>query len=87
MKSQEFDPSKDRISTYLERVKLFYKAYGIADNKKSPSVLSMIGGKVYLLLSNLLAPEKSASKSFVQLSEETIRPEASSCYRKVSFSP
>ena len=66
---QEFDPSSDRISTYLERVEIFFQANGIADGKKVAVLLSIIGGKTYSLLSDLLAPEKPASKSFIQLSE------------------
>ena len=41
---QPFDPVNDRISTYLERVQLFFQANGIADNKNVPALLSIIGG-------------------------------------------
>jgi len=66
---QEFDPANDRISTYLERVQLFFLANGIEDEKRVPVLLSVIGGKTYALLSDLLAPAKPASKSFDELKE------------------
>ncbi|XP_065888558.1 uncharacterized protein [Dysidea avara] len=66
---QEFDPTSDRISTYLERAEIFFQANEIAENKRVALLLSIIGGKTYLLLSDLLAPEKPASKSFAVLSE------------------
>ena len=64
---QEFDPMTDRISTYLERVELFFLANGIAEEKQVPVLLSIVGGKIYSLLSDLLAPDKPSSKTFPQL--------------------
>ena len=66
-KIQEFNPVNERISTYLERVELFFTANGIAEEKQVPSFLSIIGGKNYTLLSDLLAPTKPATKSFAAL--------------------
>ena len=66
---QEFDSTTERISTYLERVELFFLANRIAEDKQVPVLLSIIGGKIYSLLSNLLAPEKPSSKTFAQLAD------------------
>ena len=66
-KIQEFNPANERISTYLERVELFFTANGIAEEKQVPSFLSIICGKNYTLLSDLLAPTKPATKSFAAL--------------------
>ena len=66
-KIQEFDPVNERISTYLERIELFFTANGIPEEKQVLSFLSIIGGKNYMLLSDLLAPTKSAEKTFAQL--------------------
>ena len=41
-------------------------ANDIDDDHKVPTLLSLIGGKTYTLLKDLLAPEKPASKSFQQ---------------------
>ena len=56
-----FDLTNDRISTYLERVQLFFQANGIADDKQVPVLLSIIEGCRYALLSDLLAPVKPCS--------------------------
>ena len=89
-KMQEFDPTSDRISTYLERAEMFFQANEIAENKRVAVLLSIIGGKTYSLLSDLLAPEKPASKSFavatVRNSEEALRTEASDYRGEVSVS-
>ena len=64
---EEFNPEKERISAYLERVELFFVANDVEDGKQVATLLSMIGSKTYALLSDLLAPEKPASKSLKQL--------------------
>ena len=66
---EQFNPEKDRISAYLERVELYFVANGVEDVKQVASLLLMIGGKTYALLSDLLAPDKPASKSFKLLKE------------------
>ena len=68
-KMQEFNPTSDRISTYLERAEIFFQANKIAEDERVAVLLSILGGKTYSLLSDLLAPENPASKSFTQLSE------------------
>ena len=57
-KLSEFHPEAESISAYLERVELFFTANSIADDKKVAVFLSVIGGKTYSLLRDLLAPEK-----------------------------
>ena len=63
---QPFDPANERISAYLERAQLIFQANGIEGDKK---VLSISGGQTYALLSDLLAPEKPASKTVDQLTQ------------------
>ena len=50
-----FNPDNEAISVYLERFDLFIQANGIADEKKVPVFLSVLGGKTYSLLRNLLS--------------------------------
>ena len=64
---EEFNPEKERISTYLERVDLFFVANEVGEAKQVATLLSVIGGKTYALLSDLLAPDKPASKTLKQL--------------------
>ena len=51
----EFDSQKDSITAYKEQVKLFIEANGIEEGQKVAVLLSVIGGKTYDLLWNLLA--------------------------------
>ena len=66
---QEFEPEKEKVTAYLERVQMFLLANSIKDDKKVPVLLSVIGGKTYALLSSLLAPQKPKDKTFAELSD------------------
>ena len=64
-----FNPEEEKIGTYLQRVELFFIANEIAPDKWVPVFLTLIGGKVYSLLADLLAPQAPCTKSFAQLSQ------------------
>ena len=66
-KIESFDATKENWETYVERVEQFFLANDIDDDHKVPTLLSLVGGKTYTLLRNLLAPEKPATKSFQQI--------------------
>lgn len=66
-KLESFDGTKEYWETYVERVEQFFLASGIDDDHKVPTLLSLIGGKTYSLLRDLLAPEKKTSRSFQQI--------------------
>ena len=65
----EFDSTKDSITTYVARVKLFIEANGIDDGRKVAVLLSVIGSKTYDLLRNLLSPTDPKEKTFDELVE------------------
>ena len=65
----EFDPDSEKISTYLERVKLFVEANSVADEKKVAVLLTIIGVKNYTLLEGLLAPTNPREKSYDELTQ------------------
>ena len=65
----EFNPQTDSITTYIERVELFIQANGIEEARKVPVFLSVIGGKTFDLLRNLLLPTNPKDKSFADLVE------------------
>ena len=44
-KLEEFSPQKETITNYLERVEIFFLASAVADEKKVPVFLSVVGGK------------------------------------------
>ena len=53
---QEFNPDSERITPYLERLTLYLKVNKITGDSVVPAILSIIGGKTYSLLRDLLAP-------------------------------
>ena len=65
----EFQPDNERISAYLERVELYFQANEVKAEKQVPVLLSVIGGKTYELLRDLLAPTKPSSKSLDELTQ------------------
>ena len=66
-KIESFDDTKENWKTYVEREEQFFLADDIDDDHKVPTLLNLIGGKTYTLPRDLLAPEKSATKSFQQI--------------------
>lgn len=62
-----FQPDSKWKSAYLEQVQLFFQTNEVVDEKQVTVLLSAIGGKTHALLSDLLFPEKPATKVFVQL--------------------
>ena len=57
-KLQEFKPETERFSTYVERLKLYFEANGVSEDKKVAVFLTAIGPKNYALLSDCYAPTK-----------------------------
>ena len=57
-KLQEFKPETERFSTYVERLKLYFDANGVSEDKKVAVFLTVIGPKNYALLSDFYAPTK-----------------------------
>ena len=52
------------------RFDLFVQANGVADGRKVPVFLSLLGGKTYSLLCNLLSPALPKDKNFDELTAE-----------------
>ena len=59
----EFNPDTERITPYLERLTLYLKVNKITGDSVVPAILSIIGGKTYSLLRDLLAPTLPVSCS------------------------
>ena len=64
---QEFQPESEQISAYLERLEMYFLANGVADDKRVPVLLSVIGKHTYSLLRNLVAPGVPKDESFAAL--------------------
>ena len=63
-KIEEFQPECESIAAYLERIELFFAANEIAEGRRVPMFLSLIGSRNYSLLRNLLAPQKPSEKTY-----------------------
>ena len=64
---QEFDPKVDGISSYLEQVGLYFVANKIESERQVAIFLSLIGGKNYALLCDLLLLQQPKDKSLDKL--------------------
>ena len=65
---EHFQLGADDWEQYTERLQQYFIANGISDDsKKLATFLTVIGPSAYALLSNLVAPEKPASKTYDEL--------------------
>ena len=64
---QEFDPETESITSYIERLEMFFTANDIADAKQVSVLLTVIGKTTFSLLRNLLAPELPKDKDYKDL--------------------
>ena len=62
-----FDTAEESWETYSERLEQYVLANDIQQDKQVPSLLSLIGGKNYSLLRNLIAPDKPSTKAYAEL--------------------
>ena len=63
-----FDPAVDDWVVYCERLEQFFQANGVATAEKQRAVLlSVCGSSTYLLIRNLVSPEKPTEKTYAQL--------------------
>ena len=63
----EFDPTKDNITSYLERVQLYFEANTIENDRKVAVLLTVVGARTYETLQSLFAPARPRDKSFDEL--------------------
>ena len=66
-KLKAFEPAEENISTYLERVALFFDANGVPDEKKVATLLTVIGPNNYGIVRSLVAQALLKDKSFAEL--------------------
>ena len=62
-----FRPEVEELSTYLERVELFFNANDTPKEKQVPIFLNVIGASTYALIRSLLAPSNPKEKSMDEL--------------------
>ena len=53
----------DDWDQYVERLEQYFVANGITDEKKLAVFLTLVGARTYALLSDLVSPDKPATKT------------------------
>ncbi|XP_048580358.1 uncharacterized protein K02A2.6-like [Nematostella vectensis] len=66
---QPFDEATETFTCYVERLELFFDANNINEDKKTASLLSLIGPKTYNLLRGLTSPRKPKDKTYQEIIE------------------
>ena len=66
-KIDEFQPDRETLSVYVERFERFAAANNVAEARKVPLFLTVLGGSTYSLLHNLFAPENPKDKSYADI--------------------
>lgn len=72
-KLTEFQPEAESVAAYLEHVEVFYAANEIPKERRVAVFLSIVGGKTYSLLLDLLAPIKPQDQMLADLFEMLTR--------------
>ena len=67
----EFDPKVNNISTYLERLQLYFNLNCVKDKNKVAILLTVIGMRAYNTLRSLLALPLPRNTSFDNLLEHS----------------
>ena len=68
---KQFEPEVEKISSYLERVDLYFTANEMADGSKVAVFLNIIGAKMYSLLRDLVSPASPKDKSLEHRNQST----------------
>jgi len=63
----DFNPENESISAYLERFELFVTVNGIAAEKRTPTLLLVLGLNQYSLIQGLVSLQKPEEKSYEDL--------------------
>ena len=66
---QEFIPANETVTAYLERFQLFVEANAIEDDKRVPTLLTVIGSVHCTLLRGLVSPQLPKEKTYDELVE------------------
>ena len=61
---EEFNKDKEEWQLYVNRLEQFFAASDIANKKKVPLMLNVIGAEMYRLLNDLIIPAKPKTKTF-----------------------
>ena len=83
-KLYEFRPDSEELSTYMERVEIYFATNDVAEDKKVPVLLNAIGGDTYELLRSLVAPDSPMAKVNVKVSRYCANISSRNCRSSLS---
>uniref|UniRef100_A0A1B6KSV3 CCHC-type domain-containing protein n=1 Tax=Graphocephala atropunctata TaxID=36148 RepID=A0A1B6KSV3_9HEMI len=63
----DFNPYEEDISSYLLRLKHYFKANEVKDDNKVSILITVIGPKVLAVLSDIISPKKIDEKNYTEL--------------------
>jgi len=63
----EFEPSSETVTNYVERVQMYFAANDIAEAKQVSTFLTAVGKKTYAVLRDLVSPDNLKDKTLEQL--------------------
>ena len=63
---EEFIPGSD-WKHYVERVEMFFEVNSVAEDRKVPTILTLMGNKMYALLRNIVSPRRPRDLSFEEI--------------------
>ena len=70
---EPFDASANDWESYAARLDQFLEANSVKEDKKVPTLLTLIGGPTYTLLRNLVSPADPKTKTFKELIDSLTR--------------
>ena len=63
----EYNELTETWKSYNERVQHFFLANQVADDRKVPALLAIMGGKTYSLLRNLTMPAEPSTNTYDEI--------------------
>ena len=63
----EFEPSTESVTNYVERVQMYFVANDIAEAKQVSTFLTAVGKRVYAVLRDLVSPDNPKDKDLTEL--------------------
>ncbi|GBN40060.1 hypothetical protein AVEN_1142-1 [Araneus ventricosus] len=64
---EPFNAEVETFTSYLDRLEMFFTTNNVPDDKKVPTMITLLSAKTYALLRNLVEPVKPEDKSFQEL--------------------
>ena len=83
-----YNESEEEFATYSDRVDLFFQANDIADVKKVASFLSMVGPKLFKLISDLVSPKSPGKCSYTDIIDKVkahYKPQTNVIFERYKF--